>query len=66
VEKGAKRAGRSLADIDVSVGGFSAFGETQSEVEQAISSPGSSPCMKRVGRSTGWPVGVSGCRGLAL
>lgn len=36
VEKGAKRAGRTLADIDVSVGGFSAFGETQSEVEQAI------------------------------
>lgn len=36
VEKGAKRAGRSLDDIEISVGGFNAFGETQSEVEQAI------------------------------
>ncbi|MBX7110480.1 MAG: TIGR03617 family F420-dependent LLM class oxidoreductase [Dehalococcoidia bacterium] len=36
LEKGARRAGRSLADIEVSVGGFSAFGETQAEVEQAI------------------------------
>jgi probable F420-dependent oxidoreductase len=34
--KGAKRAGRSVDDIDISVGGFSAFGETQAEVEQAI------------------------------
>lgn len=36
VEKGAKRAGRSMADIEISVGGFNAFGETDSEVEQAI------------------------------
>jgi alkanesulfonate monooxygenase SsuD/methylene tetrahydromethanopterin reductase-like flavin-dependent oxidoreductase (luciferase family) len=36
VEKGAKRAGRSLDDIEISVGGFNAFGETESEVEQAI------------------------------
>jgi len=36
LEKGAKRAGRSLADIEISVGGFNAFGETQSDVEQAI------------------------------
>jgi probable F420-dependent oxidoreductase len=35
-EKGAKRAGRSFADLEVSVGGFSAYGETQGEVEQAI------------------------------
>jgi len=36
VEKGAKRAGRSLEGFEISVGGFNAFGETQSEVEQAI------------------------------
>ena len=36
VEKGAKRAGRSMDDIEISVGGFNAFGETESEVEQAI------------------------------
>jgi probable F420-dependent oxidoreductase len=36
VAKGAKRSNRSLSDIDISVGGFNAFGETQSEVEQAI------------------------------
>lgn len=36
LEKGVQRSGRSLADIEVSVGGFSAFGETQVEVEQAI------------------------------
>jgi probable F420-dependent oxidoreductase len=37
-EKGAKRAGRTLADLEISVGGFNAFGETQSDVEQAINS----------------------------
>ncbi|MGE0134954.1 MAG: TIGR03617 family F420-dependent LLM class oxidoreductase [Dehalococcoidia bacterium] len=36
VERGAQRAGRTLADIEISVGGFSAFGETEAEVEQAI------------------------------
>ncbi|MFQ5380155.1 MAG: TIGR03617 family F420-dependent LLM class oxidoreductase [Dehalococcoidia bacterium] len=36
VKKGAERAGRSLSDISISVGGFNAFGETDSEVEQAI------------------------------
>jgi probable F420-dependent oxidoreductase len=36
VEKGAKRAGRSVDDLEISVGGFNAFGETDSEVEQAI------------------------------
>ncbi len=36
VERGAARAGRSLDEIDISVGGFTAFGETQSDVEQAI------------------------------
>lgn len=36
VEKGANRAGRSLHDIEISVGGFNAFGENQTEVEQAI------------------------------
>ena len=30
------RAGRSLDEIDISVGGFTAFGETQSDVERAI------------------------------
>lgn len=38
VKKGADRAGRSLDDIDFSVGGFLAFGETESEVEQSIDS----------------------------
>ena len=36
MEKGAKRAGRTLDDIDLGVGGFMAFGETESEVEQSI------------------------------
>ena len=36
VKKGADRAGRNVEDIEVSVGGFMAFGETESEVEQAI------------------------------
>lgn len=36
VKKGADRAGRSLDDIEISVGGFTAFGETEAEVEQAI------------------------------
>ncbi len=36
VEKGASRAGRSIDDLEISVGGFNAFGETDSEVEQAI------------------------------
>ncbi len=36
VQKGAARAGRSFEAIDISVGGFLAFGETESEVEQAI------------------------------
>ena len=36
VKKGAERAGRPLSDISISVGGFNAFGETDSEVEQAI------------------------------
>ena len=36
VKKGAERAGRSIDDIEISVGGFTAFGETESEVEQAI------------------------------
>lgn len=36
VKKGADRAGRSLDGISISVGGFNAFGETDSEVEQAI------------------------------
>jgi alkanesulfonate monooxygenase SsuD/methylene tetrahydromethanopterin reductase-like flavin-dependent oxidoreductase (luciferase family) len=38
VQKGAARAGRSLDDIEISVGGFNAFGETQSDVEQALDS----------------------------
>ena len=33
VKKGAERAGRSIDDIEISVGGFTAFGETESEVE---------------------------------
>lgn len=36
VKKGADRAGRALEEISISVGGFNAFGETDSEVEQAI------------------------------
>ena len=36
VKKGADRAGRSLDEIDFSVGGFMAFGENESEVEQSI------------------------------
>jgi probable F420-dependent oxidoreductase len=36
VKKGADRAGRSMSEISVSVGGFNAFGETDSDVEQAI------------------------------
>ncbi len=36
VKKGADRAGRSPDDISIAVGGFNAFGETDSEVEQAI------------------------------
>ncbi len=36
VEKGAQKAGRQLSDIEISVGGFLALGETQSDVEQAI------------------------------
>jgi probable F420-dependent oxidoreductase len=36
VKKGAARAGRPLDEISISVGGFNAFGETDSEVEQAI------------------------------
>ena len=36
VKKGLDRAGRSLDDIDISVGGFNAFGEDDSEVEQSI------------------------------
>ncbi|MDP6581632.1 MAG: TIGR03617 family F420-dependent LLM class oxidoreductase [Vicinamibacterales bacterium] len=36
VEKGARRAGRSADELEISVGGFNAFGETESEVEQAI------------------------------
>ena len=36
VKRGAERAGRSQDEIDVAVGGFTAFGETESEVEQAI------------------------------
>ena len=36
VRKGADRAGRSADEISISVGGFNAFGETDSEVEQAI------------------------------
>ena len=36
VKKGADRAGRSLDEISISVGGFNAFGETESEVEQSI------------------------------
>ena len=36
IKKGADRAGRSLSDISISVGGFNAFGETDSDVEQAI------------------------------
>jgi probable F420-dependent oxidoreductase len=36
VKKGADRAGRSLDEISISVGGFNAFGETDGEVEQSI------------------------------
>ncbi len=36
VKKGADRAGRNVDDLEISVGGFNAFGETDSEVEQAI------------------------------
>jgi len=36
VERGAKRAGRSVSEVEIGVGGFWALGETESEVEQAI------------------------------
>ncbi len=36
VKKGLDRAGRSLDEISISVGGFNAFGENDSEVEQSI------------------------------
>jgi len=36
VEKGARKAGRDMKDVEISVGGFLALGETQSDVEQAI------------------------------
>jgi hypothetical protein len=36
VKKGTDRAGRSVDDLEISVGGFNAFGENDSEVEQAI------------------------------
>lgn len=36
LERGARRAGRNARDIEVSVAGLNAFGETQADVEQAI------------------------------
>jgi hypothetical protein len=36
VKKGLDRSDRTLDDISISVGGFNAFGETESEVEQSI------------------------------
>ena len=36
VRKGAKRAGRSMNDVELSAGGFMVLGETESEVEQGV------------------------------
>lgn len=36
VQKGARKAGRSMNDIEVSGGGFMVLGETESEVEQGL------------------------------
>ena len=38
VKRGAERAGRDFGDIEISVGGFTAFGENEAEVEQAVNS----------------------------